>query len=299
LIILGFHLFFENGVLQAFNIPPAKLINFLSAIQSKYHMSNPYHNRIHASDVLHSCQYFMADENIAAMMTPLDMLILYFASAIHDFDHPGVNNNFLINSSAAKAIMYNDKSVLENHHVAASFLVLEQEDNNFLSGLSKPDYKQFRQWVIECVLATDLSLHFQYVSMFKAKMAQKDEFQPATKMDDKLNLWKVLVKCADVNHPSRPIDIHLKMSKMCFDEFFRQGDEEKRLAIPISPFMDRETTKMGSAQIGFIDFICLPLFEVVDSYIPITEVIDNLKSNRNYWKKVKEDEEKGIPYILK
>lgn len=43
------------------------------------------------------------------------------AAALHDYDHPGVNSVFLVNMNDEKAIRHNDVSVLENHHLAASF----------------------------------------------------------------------------------------------------------------------------------------------------------------------------------
>jgi len=43
---------------------------------------------------------------------------------IHDFRHFGYNNPFLINSQHKLAIKYNDKSVLENFHVAEAFKII-------------------------------------------------------------------------------------------------------------------------------------------------------------------------------
>lgn len=40
------------------------------------------------------------------------------AALSHDVDHPGLNNGFLVNTLDEMALLYNDQSVLENHHVA-------------------------------------------------------------------------------------------------------------------------------------------------------------------------------------
>ena len=46
------------------------------------------------------------------------------ASILHDYRHPGVNNGFLMKTSHAIALRYNDESVLENFHVAEGFAVM-------------------------------------------------------------------------------------------------------------------------------------------------------------------------------
>ena len=40
-----------------------------------------------------------------------------------------------------------------------------------------------------------------------------------------------------------------------------QSDKEKKDGLPIAPFMDRDRVTKPSAQIGFIRFVLLPLFE--------------------------------------
>lgn len=43
------------------------------------------------------------------------------AAAAHDVDHPGRSSAFLCNSNDALAVLYNDLTVLENHHAAITF----------------------------------------------------------------------------------------------------------------------------------------------------------------------------------
>ncbi len=60
------------------------------------------------------------------------MLTVYLAAVIHDYDHRGVNNQFLVMAGDPLAILYNDVSPMENHHVAAAFTLMRQEPMNFL-----------------------------------------------------------------------------------------------------------------------------------------------------------------------
>ena len=57
------------------------------------------------------------------VFTDLEILAAIFSCAIHDVDHPGLTNQYLINTSSELALMYNDESVLENHHLAVAFKV--------------------------------------------------------------------------------------------------------------------------------------------------------------------------------
>ena len=47
------------------------------------------------------------------------------SGAAHDIDHPGTNNLFEIKCRSKLATLYNDVSVLENHHAASLFFMLE------------------------------------------------------------------------------------------------------------------------------------------------------------------------------
>ena len=62
-----------------------------------------------------------------AMDRPL-MWGTYWAALVHDYEHGGLNNDFLVKTAHPLAITYSDQSPLEHHHVAAATRVfLEPE----------------------------------------------------------------------------------------------------------------------------------------------------------------------------
>lgn len=52
------------------------------------------------------------------LLSSYDVLAGLFAAAIHDYQHPGVSNAFLVRTKHPIALRYNDMAVLENHHVS-------------------------------------------------------------------------------------------------------------------------------------------------------------------------------------
>jgi hypothetical protein len=74
---------------------------------------------------------------------------------------------FLCNSNAELAYLYNDITVLENHHAALGFKLTNSDDRvNIFKNLDRDSFKQIRQSIIDMVLATDMSKHFVHVNKF-------------------------------------------------------------------------------------------------------------------------------------
>ncbi|ORZ38093.1 hypothetical protein BCR44DRAFT_141090 [Catenaria anguillulae PL171] len=277
-----YQLFRRHNLLTTFQIPVDKFMSFVMAIESGYHSDLPYHNRIHATDVLHSIACFTQLPEVVKTLSDLDLMGIFVSAAIHDYDHPGFNNLFLINTQDPKAILYNDKAVLENHHLASAFTILRKTENNFVSHLSKSDYKALREIVIEMVLATDLAQHLPIISMFKNRATQGN-LDPENNREDRTLLFKMMMKCSDVGNPTKEWSIYEVWQKRIIDEFFRQGDTERRMGLDVSPFMDREKVNVASSQLGFIDFVVSPLFNAFNMYAPITPIMQTLATNREIW----------------
>ena len=68
---------------------------------------------------------------------------MYLDAACHDYEHPGFNNPYLVNTKNELALRYNDKSPLENHHSFSFFHVMLDESCNIFVNFSKEDKKNY------------------------------------------------------------------------------------------------------------------------------------------------------------
>jgi len=264
LLTMAYHIFVKSGLLSRLHLSVNQFLNFMSSVEDGYHPEHQFHNAEHASDVLHCIYYFSTIPNIATCFKDLDYLAMYIAACIHDFDHPGVTNKFLISVGDPLAQLYNDKSVLENHHCSAALKLLNKPGCNFLDRLDKEKKRELRETIIELVLATDLSGHFSYLTSFKKKLL--DTLTCNTR-EDRLLLMQMLIKCCDVSNPTKKKPIYKGWINRVMSEFFSQGDREKQLNMTVSAFCNRDNANVYSCQKGFIDFVAAPIFEAVGEYI--------------------------------
>ncbi|XP_076069576.1 dual specificity calcium/calmodulin-dependent 3',5'-cyclic nucleotide phosphodiesterase 1A-like isoform X2 [Oratosquilla oratoria] len=250
---LAYELLNRYGLLHKFKIPPATLESFLNQIEAGYcKYKNPYHNNVHAADVLQTIHYMLSQTGLMNWLNDVEILATLIAALIHDFEHTGTTNNFHVMSGSDTAYLYNDRAVLENHHISAAFRLMKEDENNIVVNLSREEYREFRSLVIDMVLATDMSSHFQQIKAMKSIIALQDASL------DKSKALSLVLHCCDISHPSKRWLIHERWTRQLLEEFFRQGDKERELGLPYSPLCDRNNTLVAESQIGFIDFIVEP-----------------------------------------
>lgn len=74
-----------------------------------------------------------------------------------------------------------------------SFLtrLMRAEEHNVLVNLSREEYREFRTLVIEMVLATDMSSHFQQIKAMKSMLAMQDTRYTASSVrKTRLLVWQ-------------------------------------------------------------------------------------------------------------
>ncbi|KAM3603805.1 uncharacterized protein V6R79_002396 [Siganus canaliculatus] len=266
-----YELLTRYDLISRFKIPISAVVSFVEALEVGYSKhKNPYHNLMHAADVTQTVHYLLLKTGMVHWLTELEIFAMIFAAAVHDYEHTGTTNNFHIQTRSDTAILYNDRSVLESHHVSAAYRLLQDDDEmNILYNLSKDDWRELRALVVEMVLATDMSCHFQQVKAMKNFLQQPEGI-------DKPKALSLLLHTADISHPAKSWDLHHRWTTSLLEEFFRQGDKEAELGLPFSPLCDRKSTMVAQSQIGFIDFIVVPTFTVLTDMMEriVTPLID-------------------------
>lgn len=261
---LGYDLLNRYGMIHKFKVSPTVLEIFLNRIEEGYcRFRNPYHNNLHAADVAQTVHHVLCQTGLMHWLSDLEIFATLLAALIHDYEHTGTTNNFHVMSSSETALLYNDRAVLENHHISAAFRVLRDDECNVLQNLSREEYRELRTLVIDMVLATDMSFHFQQLKNMKNLLTLSDP------QVDKSKALSLVLHCCDISHPSKRWNLHHRWTMLLLEEFFRQGDLERELGLPFSPLCDRNNTLVAESQIGFIEFIVEPSMAVCSDMLEI------------------------------
>uniref|UniRef100_A0A6B2LAM8 PDEase domain-containing protein n=1 Tax=Arcella intermedia TaxID=1963864 RepID=A0A6B2LAM8_9EUKA len=275
-------MFGDFGLLEHFRVDLKDFQKLLVEIRKLYLHTNPYHNFRHAFDVTHMVYLLLTNANGTAFLSSIEVFALMLSGLLHDVDHPGLNNTYQIATSSELAIIYNDQSVLENHHCATAFKLLKK--HNILKNIAKDDFQRLRKLMIDMILATDLAKHMQNVSAFQSFL----ESNPTPDRDNdehRAVIGKMILKSADLCNPAKPFRIARYWAEMIQEEFFLQGEREQVDGLPISPFMKRGASSLPQMQVNFATFIVIPLFQVLGKILPEVEkvVLPILLDNREKW----------------
>ncbi|XP_075383595.1 high affinity cAMP-specific and IBMX-insensitive 3',5'-cyclic phosphodiesterase 8B isoform X6 [Mycteria americana] len=306
LVYLGLKVFARFGVSEFLNCSEATLRAWLQVIEANYHSSNSYHNSTHAADVLHATAFFLGKDRVKGSLDHLDEVAALIAATIHDVDHPGRTNSFLCNAGSELAVLYNDMAVLESHHAALAFQLTTKDSKcNIFKNIDRNHYRTLRQAVIDMVLATEMTKHFEHVNKFvnsiNKPMASEETSSHSEGSDcectaniknfpDNQTLIKrMMIKCADVANPCRPLELCIEWAGRISEEYFAQTDEEKRQGLPVvMPVFDRNTCSIPKSQISFIDYFITDMFDAWDAFAHLPVLMQHLANNYKHWKTLDE-----------
>ena len=278
--------------LEALSTEEATLTRLLEHIEGGYKPTNPYHNATHAADVAYTTHCMLHHGVRAALdLSDLQCAVCILAAAAHDFRHPGIGANYLIAMGDDLALTYNDRSPLESMHTSQFFKLLKAKpDANVFSALPTKEMADVRKCIVGMILATDMSVHFDYLDRFQKKFHTEsalDEMRlEKSWADDQSFAMAMLLHCADISNPAKPRDTYLNWTDRVLGEFYHQGDLEAKASLAISTFYDRSKPSVGKMQAGFIQFIVRPIFTAWCEFVPELkgQCMHHIEANAAIWK---------------
>ncbi|KAF7252486.1 cGMP-specific 3',5'-cyclic phosphodiesterase [Varanus komodoensis] len=227
-------------------------------------------------------------------LTDIEVLSLLIAALSHDLDHRGVNNSYIQRSEHPLAQLY-CHSIMEHHHFDQCLMILNTPGNQILSGLSVEEYKATLKMIKQAILATDLALYIKRRGEF-FELLRKKQFNLEDPYQKELFLAMLMTAC-DLSAITKPWPVQKRIAELVAAEFFDQGDKErKELNIEPTDLMNREKkNKIPSMQVGFIDAICLQLYEALSH---ISEacypLLEGCKKNRQKWEALAQQQENNL-----
>ncbi|XP_072666233.1 cGMP-specific 3',5'-cyclic phosphodiesterase isoform X4 [Canis lupus baileyi] len=272
----------------------AVLCRWILSVKKNYRKNVAYHNWRHAFNTAQCMFAALKAGKIQNKLTDLEILALLIAALSHDLDHRGVNNSYIQRSEHPLAQLY-CHSIMEHHHFDQCLMILNSPGNQILSGLSIEEYKTTLKIIKQAILATDLALYIKRRGEF-FELIRKNQFNLEDPHQKELFLAMLMTAC-DLSAITKPWPIQQRIAELVATEFFDQGDRErKELNIEPADLMNREKkNKIPSMQVGFIDAICLQLYEalthVSEDCFPL---LDGCRKNRQKWQALAEQQEKTL-----
>ncbi|OAD66269.1 hypothetical protein PHYBLDRAFT_90638, partial [Phycomyces blakesleeanus NRRL 1555(-)] len=268
-------IFQRLGILETLATCHSSLLDFFVDVYAAY-VDAPYHSFYHAADVVIMLYYLLTDLGALVHLSALDTTSLLLATLCHDVGHPGYNNTYQVGFKTDLAAQYKNISVLESYSIDITRRLLTKHDL-----LKHSKQVSMVERIERLILSTDMVYHEQL-----QQQTSNSNSLEITMMDrdDRQGLCRVLLHAADISNTVRPWPIAKQWSDLIVQEFFRQGDAERRAGLPVSPGMDRDLSSQADISLGFGDFVVKPYFEAIAGLLPAaTVLVDTLKSNRRQW----------------
>jgi len=276
------HILHKTGLMSHFKMDPCDVMTFFRLVERGYHTANPYHNALHASDVTQAMYVYCQQTAIACHLSRVELLAALVAAVSHDLDHPGVNEKFLVSTGNHLALLYDNVSVLENHHWRSAIACFV--DAGLTKYLTEVQFTELTDLVRSLILATDISRQQEFLTQFRYFL-DHGELNLAL-AHHRHFILQIGIKCADISNPCRTWSVSRLWSLRACEEFFRQGDLERELGLGVTPICDRFNVTVAKVQVGFYSFVVEPLFTEWHRFLASDlthEMLAYFRSNQTKW----------------
>ena len=195
------------------------------------------------------------------------------------------------------SLTYNGKSTIENFSISSALDIARHM--GLFADMPTISAKQICKDIVDIVLATDMAMHFDFISIFKSTVSSTEGLGSCNagteatssgllhdihmeQRETRMAVLKLAMKIADLGHCYLPWAEHIEWVERLQEEFFTQGDMEKAEGFVISPMMDRSEPGVGNHgnSIGFYKVFVVPMLEAWTKIYPTClPLLEQARSN--------------------
>lgn len=238
------------------------------------------------------------------------MFALITGAFCHDLEHPGTTNQLELATMSPLALLYNDKSPLENHSASVGFELLLHF--RLLDGLNPKELASFRAMFLTAILATDMAAHKHLIEETRAHLphhvcantalslsspalrkqgsgsggggAAPPPAPLGSSLAERCTLVAFILHCADLSTCLLPPSLSQATSGCLSHEFEAQASQELALGLPVSVYLARTPKAKAEMEIGFLRFVVAPLFLRLADWAPSAAfTLARLDANMSAW----------------
>jgi hypothetical protein len=292
-----------------------------------------YHTFTHAMDVMITTHALLRSGG-GVYFSDSEQAVLILAALGHDSMHTGVSNSFLVRTNHPYLLDEGPESLQEKRSVKHLLGLLDKHDILVIKkGMGKEiqdEITNSRTLIEQSILWTDITRHKEQMQRVTAivpklvdllKKARNEEqvkvdsngsipedlnlpakIYASLESDTRVLLGSFLLHVADISNPGRDWDTCERWAGLVMNEFFSQGDLEKKLGLTVSMNCDREKVLVPFAQIGFGKFVIRDLYALLSQFLDSggNYLLSNFEKNQKKWQEIEEEvKASGKPYIIK
>ncbi|OWZ24490.1 CAMP-specific 3',5'-cyclic phosphodiesterase [Phytophthora megakarya] len=268
------------------------LPSFLRHIQERYDSNMPFHNATHAADVMHTLFMILWNTSLGEKISPHNQVGALLAAVMHDVEHVGLTNDFLIKTCHPIAQKYPTKAPMESKHMDLALQAVVDPKFGILSKMSPDHQEQVLEVVRETISATaliyqpELLAEINDTTVEEWKMLEDDTILPQSLQ---VRALRIAMHVSDISQTMKPFANHQKWVFRLNDEHYKQGELDAREQRGVSPsFCFREEwTYEGflCSQVCFLKKMALPAVVALNSipWLDVNVLVNGIEKNITEW----------------
>jgi len=262
-----------------------KLISsFLADIQRSYLEHVPYHNAVHATDIVQAVFFTLTSgqkgHRLQDLLSPDETTALLLAALGHDINHQGLTNHFLRESKHELALI-DEEDPNESMHWRVFSDKLAQW--KILDNLEAARHESLKEMIRDLILATNMDHHAKILSEWKT-------LEPLFSLENsthRMALMQYVLKFGDISNPARPKLLYDKWTLRLREELHQEGDKMKAMGLEADLTRDRsQKSVLSKVQCWFIQHRVVLYLKNIKKFGPeLPEPEAQLEKNLKDWKK--------------